>query len=355
VAHGIERFVAASILPGGPRGSGADAERGGQARQPQHSTPVQTFHSTPSSTNFDPSKISVYKNKVNWDAESMRIAGGLGMCARHVTAWVGLRGCRSLLALSAALGMPAEAVAGQSQAAAGQSPPFEIADNSFLVEEAFNQEAGVFQNIFNGVRTGQTWAAIFTQEWPVVSQTHQLSYSLSWANNPGSNFGDVLINYRYQALMEAPGVPAFSPRVSLVLPGGEAGRDSPGVQINLPFSKQTSDIYWHWNAGITVLPSAEAGTEKVSLESPFFAGSAIARIRPMLHGMLESVLLFADEPTESGTARRTIFTLSPGVRGGWNIGDHQAIVGLAVPITWSDDETETAALVYFSYELPFKK
>ena len=258
--------------------------------------------------------------------------------------------------LMAALSFTAsDAPAGQGQAAPAQAAPFEILDNSFLVEEAFNQEAGVFQNIFNGVRTGNTWAASVTQEWPLASQTHQLSYSLSWAGNPGSNFGDVLINYRYQALMESPGVPAFSPRVSLVLPGGEAGRDSPGVQFNLPFSKQTSNLYWHWNAGLTLLPSAEFEGESRSLETPFLAGSAIARIRPMLHGMLESVLIFADEPTASGTSRRTAFTLSPGVRGGWNIGDHQAVVGLAVPITWSDDETETAAFFYFSYELPFKR
>src|SRR5262245_46003163 len=31
--------------------------------------------------------------------------------------------------------------------------PFQILDNSFLVEEAFNQEAGVFQNIFGIFRT----------------------------------------------------------------------------------------------------------------------------------------------------------------------------------------------------------
>src|SRR5918992_1519983 len=45
------------------------------------------------------------------------------------------------------------------------SPPFEISDNSFLVEEAFNQEAGVFQNIFNlVVADGGEWEAGFTQE-----------------------------------------------------------------------------------------------------------------------------------------------------------------------------------------------
>ena len=42
-------------------------------------------------------------------------------------------------------------------------------DNSFLVEEAFNQEAGVFQNIFGAARRNGHWGATFTQEWPVVA------------------------------------------------------------------------------------------------------------------------------------------------------------------------------------------
>ena len=59
------------------------------------------------------------------------------------------------------------------------SEPFRITDNSFLVEEAFNQEKGVFQNIFGMTRIGGTLAATFTQEWPVPAKAHQLSYTCS--------------------------------------------------------------------------------------------------------------------------------------------------------------------------------
>ena len=61
--------------------------------------------------------------------------------------------------------------------------PFAITDNSFLVEEAFNQEAGIFQNIFGAVFVSGNWAFNFTQEWPVVSQAHQFSYTLSALDN----------------------------------------------------------------------------------------------------------------------------------------------------------------------------
>ena len=51
----------------------------------------------------------------------------------------------------------------------------------------------------------------------------------------------------------------------------------------------------------------------------------------------------------------TSFTLSPGARGGWNLGDQQIILGVAMPITWVDGSAETGVFVYLSYELPFKK
>ena len=141
--------------------------------------------------------------------------------------------------------------------------PFKIMDNSFLVEEAFNQPDGVFQNIVGVVRLQGEWGAAFTQEWPVGSQAHQFSYTLAWLDaGQHRGVGDVLINYRYQASMEGPGRPAFSPRISLVVPAGDSSRGlgsgSAGLQFNLPFSKQTGDWYWHWNAGTTWLPQAEA-------------------------------------------------------------------------------------------------
>ena len=57
--------------------------------------------------------------------------------------------------------------------------PFKITDNSFLVEEAFNQEAGVFQNIFGATADQGAGQATFTQEWPAPASGHQLSYTLS--------------------------------------------------------------------------------------------------------------------------------------------------------------------------------
>lgn len=47
-------------------------------------------------------------------------------------------------------------------------------------------------------------------------------------------------------------------------------------------------------------------------------------------------------------------TVSPGFRRGWNVGDHQLVIGVAAPITRADARSTAALLTYFSYELPFR-
>jgi hypothetical protein len=222
------------------------------------------------------------------------------------------------------------------------SRKWEILDNSFLVEEAFNQEAGVFQNIFTWVQSRDgAWAAAFTQEWPAPGVRHQLSYTIPFSET-GTAFGinDLLINYRFQLREETSGGPAISPRVSVILPTGRADRglgdDAIGVQLNVPASKQFGDLYLHANAGFTWLPDIA--------RTPNLAGSGIWRVAPMLNLMFEAVFLIDESAT-----------ISPGFRRGWNLGDRQLVIGAAVPVTWQNGDTNAALLAYFSYELPFKR
>ena len=276
-----------------------------------------------------------------------------------------VRAARVLLAV---LTFASSAAAQAPPAAAPHAEPFQIMDNSFLVEEAYNQEAGIFQNIFGAMRVGGEWAATFTQEWPIGSQAHQLSYTASFLNaDAESGVGDTLVNYRYQASMDGAGRAAFSPRVSLMLPTGSRdkglGEGSWGVQMNLPVSKQVNHWSLHWNGGLTWVPSAQGALEDAAtgrrerhnLVSPFFAGSGIYRVRPMLHLMLESVVAFDETATDGGAVRETTFTFSPGFRAGIDVGDRQIVAGLALPISWSGDTSDTGVFVYFSYELPFRR
>ena len=243
----------------------------------------------------------------------------------------------------------------------GSARPWEITDNSFLVEEAFNQEAGVVQNIFGIYRPGDgSWATGFTQEWPVRVHAHQFSYTLPFGGSgSGSGIGDVFLHYRFQALDETRRRPAFSPRVSLILPTGNEtrglGGGSAGWEVNLPFSKQFGDLYLHWNGGFTHLPKAEGTAPNQSLVTPRAAVSGIWRARPMLNLMLESVFEWAEEAAGAGTERSYSTTVVPGIRTGWNLGDAQAIVGVGVPVSFGSGTTDAGVFGYFSYELPFSK
>jgi hypothetical protein len=229
----------------------------------------------------------------------------------------------------------------QSPSASGSSRKWEISDNSFLAEEAFNQETGVVQNIFMWTRGRQgTWSASFTQEWPSPGLKHQLSYSIPFTSTgDAAGVGDTLLNYRYQLREESARGPAISPRLSLILPtGGEAdglGGGTAGLDVNLPASKQFGDFYVHANVGYTWLPDVQRTTHLV--------GSGIWRVTPMLNLMLEGVVN-VDESV----------TVSPGFRRGWNLGERQLVIGLALPITRTEGRSTAALLTYFSYELPFR-
>ncbi len=273
------------------------------------------------------------------------------MMVRYVT--------RAALAV-AVLGLAAGTIQAQPQAKTA-SRPFEISDNAFLIEEAFNQEATIFQNIFTTTRSQESgWVGSFTQEWPVGGQSHQFSYTVPFAAVAGTGgLTDALVNYRYQASTEGPHRPAFSPRVSVILPSGAArsglGSGVVGWQVNLPVSKQLGDVYVHTNAGLTTLPGVHEAGQRVTLISPTVGASAIWRVRPMVHLMFETLGEFVDsaEPA-GGTSRERALTFCPGVRGGWNVGPRQIVVGVGIPVRVANGQREAGVLTYFSYELPYR-
>src|SRR3712207_6147923 len=89
-------------------------------------------------------------------------------------------------------------VAAATRAGAQDDAP--IQDNSFLIEEAYNQERGVVQHIsvFNRPEEGGGWEYAFTQEWPFFGQRHQLSYTIPLLRVEGvgggeTGIGDVML------------------------------------------------------------------------------------------------------------------------------------------------------------------
>jgi Putative MetA-pathway of phenol degradation len=255
-----------------------------------------------------------------------------------------------------------------------------ISDNSFLIEEAYNQEVGVVQHIFTAAYSKNQdqrpkvrgWQFSFTQEWPILSQDHQFSYTIPFSfTHEGSQrrdgIEDVLLNYRYQLLEERESVPAMAPRISLVLPTGSPDRGTGngvvGLDFTLPISKKLTDrTAVHFNYGISYFPGSRARTDsgvlspKRSLVSYNLGGSAIWAFSSEIHGLLEWTGSFEESINGNGRPRHDFLTvLSPGVRvAAYNGPDSkQLVLGVATPIGLNRASDNYGVLLYFSFEHGF--
>ena len=206
--------------------------------------------------------------------------------------------------------------------------PLKIQDNSFLVEEAYNQDPRVVQHILGMTRDHDGhWSGTFTQEWPMGGIRNQISYTLPLDSNT-----EALVNYRYQLMGDGEARVACAPRLSLIV-GSRHDRHY-GVQALVPLSVVISDrLVTHWNAGTT----SERGT------TTWNAGaSVIWAALPKVHLMLENVWNSGDRA----------LVVSPGVRWAYDFKSRLQIVpGIALPV---DTRSHQKSLfVYLSFEHPF--
>jgi hypothetical protein len=272
--------------------------------------------------------------------------------------------CALSCAAPVAAQRPANGSSNSSTHTESQAAP--IQDNSFLIEEAYNQEAGVVQHISTFARDAgsRAWAYTFTQEWPVFSQQHQLSYTIPVISNgpgQGSGLGDIAIHYRYQLANGKRSAIFVAPRISLIVPSGndrkDRGAGAAGVQVNLPISIEHSAYFvTHWNAGATLTPSARnAAGDKATTRNYNLGASAIWLPLSRLNAMLE--VAWSRDELVSGPDRRVgedSFFLSPGVRGAFNFASGLQIVpGFAVPIGVGASDGEHSVFFYLSFEHPF--
>lgn len=272
-----------------------------------------------------------------------------------------MRGALRALCASAVLSCCLAAV----PAAAQEPEPLE--DNSFLIEEAYNQAPGVVQEISSFTRGsgGSDWVYTLTQEWPLGGVRHQLSYTIPLEHHADfatTGLGDALVNYRFQAVGASGGTAYLAPRVSAVLPTGRPrsgrGDGTLGVQIDLPLTLVVNPrLSTHWNAGATLLPSAENGVGDRATTASFNAGaSVIWLVRPLFNLMLEAVWLRQSEVVGAGaTEGGSSAFLNPGFRWGFNCrGGLQIVTGLAYTVSLTDADPD-ALFLYLSFEHPFRR
>jgi hypothetical protein len=247
----------------------------------------------------------------------------------------------------AALALVTPLVSLTAAATLAAQEPAPIQDNSFLIEEAYNQERGVVQHVSTFARPdgGGAWGYSFTQEWPVGGIRHQLSYTLPVLQADGTGIGDVALNYRYQLVGNPDAELLVAPRATLLVPTGSEskgrGTGELGVQANLPVSYQLlPKVMAHANAGFTAVRNTEAAFN--------LGASAIWLARPAFNVVLESVW-FSDAAGESAF-------LNPGVRWAFNLVEGlQVVPGLAYTIGVGPSSGDEAVFAYLSFEHPFTR
>jgi hypothetical protein len=244
--------------------------------------------------------------------------------------------------------------------------PGPIADNSFLIEEAFNQESGIVQHISTLARPdgGGSWAYTFTQEWPFFGVRHQLSYTIPvlQADGSGTGIGDVGLNFRYQLVGAGGGRVHGAPRGTVLLPTGndQRGRGAGGVgfQANLPVSlTPVPQIALHGNAGLTWTPSAhDPRREESQTLNANAGGSIVWLVRPSFNLLVEALWFSTEEVVASGVeVRQESWLINPGVRWAFNFPSGLQIVpGIAYTVGLGDSDGEDSLFLYLSFEHPFK-
>jgi hypothetical protein len=255
----------------------------------------------------------------------------------------------------------------QVKDSAGFTPAIE--DNSYFIEEAYNQEDRVVQHINNGrlsLLSSHDFAYTFTQEWPVFSQKHQFSYTIGFSSlNSGKVFGfnDVMLNYRYQ-LTGHDAFVTLAPRFSLIIPTGNAKEDLGtgvyGYQVNLPASKRISNgLVCHANAGYTLLPNVESrGEDNIVYHHTYsfvnLGASVIWLISYRTNLMIEGLYNILHDTGESEVmVTHGQALISPGIRHAFDVKNLQIVPGIAVPILLQNESAEFGMFIYLSFEHPF--
>ena len=232
-----------------------------------------------------------------------------------------------------------------------------VQDNSFLVEEAYNQEAGVVQHIgtFIKQRGTRDFDFALTQEWPLFSISHQLSYDIPVVRAGSSTgIGDIALNYRYQLLGDGDARLAVTPRISVFLPTGDwkrgRGLGAAGGEGGIAASYVVSPLFvTHTNLAIAFTPRARLSSGQRDDAHEYSIGQSVIFTRSsFIQPLVEAV--YSD-----GTFGEQLI-VSPGARAAFNFASGLQIVpGIALPIGVGSSSGEKGVFAYVSFEHPFKR
>ncbi|RAW00029.1 hypothetical protein [Pseudochryseolinea flava] len=245
-----------------------------------------------------------------------------------------------------------------------------IEDNAMLMEEAFNQETGKHQFIFNYFRSGDATAYTFTHEIPLGNHLHQISYSIPFGvlqheDYSTSGWDDILITYR-PMIADKYDWALFIPGVSIVVPTGNTtrgiGNGGWGILASIAMTKRFSQtITTHYNMNGSWVPRAmlymssqngDAAGVRHQYRSGMLGASVVWHCRPQLNLMMENQCFFSARVKAEGTFERNVqYILNPGVRFALHHKKTQFVPAIGIPISFVDGALEQVGVfLYLSVE-----
>lgn len=235
-----------------------------------------------------------------------------------------------------------------------------IEDNSFLLEEAFNQKEGEFQFI-QKYQTDRSGAIDYNLELeaPITNETHQFSFDISRSRPEDiseSSFSDLALNYRWQAFNQN-GI-LLAEKIGIVLPTGSVGKNTGqgavGWNLLQAATISFSDVLMnHWNMGLTVFPEAESPGDDKTIMGLNAGTSFVYLYRDDLNFLLEAVFETGESFGLDGeVSNEKSFYLNPGLRFARNFDfkQTQVVPGLSFPLEYTDSQVRPGILLYLSVE-----
>lgn len=242
-----------------------------------------------------------------------------------------------------------------------------IEDNSFLLEEAFNQEYGIYQFIQKyqmPTKNQTTYDYSFENEIPITDKTHQFSYSIPVTKtdpNVRSKIGDLGLSYRWQPVNRDGFL--LAERFTLLTPTGSVADGTGSGVFGFEFMQAatmelSSKFMNHWNFGFSSTPNAKtSGIGFRRTISTFTAGSSLIYTGSDNFNIMFEALMESGQQLDTN-GRKSSYTsvyLNPGLR--WAIDldwkDTQIVPGIGFPVDVINAPTVQTVLLYLSIEPKF--
>jgi len=233
-----------------------------------------------------------------------------------------------------------------------------IEDNSFLIEEAYNQDPGVIQHISSfQYMKDHTWIYTFTDEWPVPGQKTSAfdnnSCFKQWVNRIGWYIAKLPLSGHIQRSIRL--FPEVFTHIANRKFQKRAGCRGSGLPAKSPVQLPViHKIATHYNLGLTFTPNAKQADGSASDITVFNYGlSMILLLNKNFNFMFEVAGNRTYTKVRTDYSKTGSFFINPGFRYAINFKSGLQIVpGLALPIGLGPSNGDIGIYGYLSFEHP---